>query len=69
MESFSEAQNWLVKLKSEAEFFKKNEVPSLSVVQKILEKLDFPELSYDERIIVTGTAGKGSVCRLCEQTL
>ncbi|NQZ85453.1 MAG: hypothetical protein HRU03_07075 [Nanoarchaeales archaeon] len=52
----------------EAEFaFKK--IPSLEKINFYLDKFDRPELSYKNRIIVTGTAGKGTTCRAIEKIL
>lgn len=69
MESFREARNWLDQLKSEAQFFRKSKKPSLSVVEKILDSLGRPDYSFEWRVMVGGTAGKGTVCAYTEQTL
>ncbi|MCF7812680.1 hypothetical protein K9M59_03770 [Candidatus Gracilibacteria bacterium] len=62
MEYFHQAQDWLLKLASEAKFFRENTPPSLMVMEKILELLGRPDRSFEWRIIVGGTAGKGTVC-------
>ncbi|MCF7846894.1 MAG: hypothetical protein K9M51_02480 [Candidatus Gracilibacteria bacterium] len=69
MERFLEAQNWLKELASEAQFFRNTAPPSLAVTEKILDALDRPDRDFYLRIIVGGTAGKGSVCRLVEDVL
>lgn len=69
MESFQKAQDWLLELASEAKFFRENQKPSLQVVEKILDALNRPDESFDYRIIVAGTAGKGTVCYLTEDVL
>jgi folylpolyglutamate synthase/dihydropteroate synthase len=69
MESFYKAQNWLLALSSEAQFFRKKKAPSLDAVERILEALDRPDTFFDVRIIVGGTAGKGTVCHLTEDVL
>jgi len=52
----------------EAEFvFKK--VPTLEPINCYLDYFERPELSYKNRVIVTGTAGKGTTCRAIEKVL
>ncbi len=69
MEHFHKAEDWLIKLSSEAQFFRKDTPPSLEVVQQILDELGRPDQSFEWRVIVGGTAGKGTVCRLTEDVL
>ncbi len=69
MSKFKEAKVWLKQLASEREFFLNKKTPSLDSVKKILNKLDNPDLFFDYRVIVGGTAGKGSVCYLTEDIL
>lgn len=69
MWTFPEAQNWLNQLKSEAQFFKEGKATSLKPTNKILDLLKRPDKSFDWRVIVGGTAGKGTVCSYVEQTL
>jgi folylpolyglutamate synthase/dihydrofolate synthase len=69
MEYFHQAEDWLLKLASEAQFFRKDSPPSLEVVDLILDALDRPDRSFQWRIVVGGTAGKGTVCRLTEDVL
>lgn len=69
MESFHRAQNWLESLYSEARFFTAKTHPSLESVNKYLDLLGRPDRSFEHRVIVGGTAGKGTVCRRVEQGL
>ncbi|MCF7918124.1 hypothetical protein K9L27_03985 [Candidatus Gracilibacteria bacterium] len=69
MESFSKAKDWLVELSSEAKFFRENTKPSLKAVEAILDALGSPDEFFEWRVIVAGTAGKGSVCRRTEDVL
>ncbi len=69
MHRFLSAQSWLEQLASEAQFFRKNSPPSLGAVNAILDELGRPDESFEWRIIVGGTAGKGTTCRLVEDVL
>ncbi len=69
MEHFHKAEDWLLELSSEAQFFRKKTSPSLEVVHAMLEHLGRPDQSFEWRIVVGGTAGKGTVCRLTEDVL
>lgn len=69
MEEYEAALKWLNNLASETAFFKKGVMPSLGEVRKALEALNRPDKSFVTRVIVGGTAGKGTVCRYVEQTL
>ena len=69
MSHFLAAQDWLKQLASEAQFFRKNISPSLAAVDALLDELDRPDGSFDWRIVVGGTAGKGTTCRLVEDVL
>ncbi len=70
MSLYKEAMIWLEKLQTEGSFFRKGGyVPSVKITHKFLDKLNRPELSCEERIIVGGSAGKGTVCRKIEATL
>ncbi len=69
MDKFRKAQNWLSKLSSEAKFFRDKELPKLKIVNQILDELGRPDSSFEYRVVVTGTAGKGTVCRLTEDVL
>ena len=69
MDRFSKAQDWLEELSSEAQFFKTNTVPSLNIVNEFLDVLNRPDESFKYRIVIGGTAGKGTVCRLTEDVL
>lgn len=60
---------WLEKLSSEAAFFRNKGVRSLVEVNRALDTLNRPDRTFTYRIIIGGTAGKGSVCREIEQTL
>ena len=63
------ALTWLAALASEKKFFKNKALPSLNQVQKALDLLGRPDKRFDLRVIVGGTAGKGTTCRYVEQTL
>jgi folylpolyglutamate synthase/dihydropteroate synthase len=69
MEHFHKAEDWLLELSSEAQFFRKDTPPSLEVVQLVLDALGRPDESFEWRVVVGGTAGKGTVCRLTEDVL
>ncbi len=69
MQQFFAAQHWLKQLASEAQFFRKNTPPSLKAVNILLDELHRPDESFEWRIIVGGTAGKGTTCRLVEDVL
>jgi len=60
---------WLETLSSESAFFRKKEQPSLKEVNRALDLMGRPDKAFKYRVIVGGTAGKGSVCRAIEQTL
>jgi folylpolyglutamate synthase/dihydropteroate synthase len=69
MEYFHKAEDWLLKLSSEAQFFRQDKKPSLEVVNRVLDELGRPDESFEWRVVVGGTAGKGTVCRLTEDVL
>lgn len=69
MQRIFSAQAWLDSLSSEGQFFKKNEPPSLDAVNEVLDLLGRPDESFEWRIVVGGTAGKGTTSRLIENTL
>lgn len=69
MDQFTQAINWLNMLSSEAKFFRKGQTPSLDVTNQILDTLNRPDKSFKYRVVIGGTAGKGTVCRLIEDTL
>ena len=69
MESSRKAQDWLNNLKTEAQFFREGKSPSLEIVEKLLDAFGRPDLFFDWRIVVGGTAGKGSTCAYIEETL
>ena len=70
MESISAAQNWLDNLKTEGEFFRQGGyVPSSDITHLFLDALGRPEKSFKKRIIIGGSAGKGTVAKLIEQVL
>lgn len=67
--SFLEAKGWLEHLSSERKFFRKKLDQGLEVVNGILDHLERPDKKFQYRIIIGGTAGKGTTCRYLEQTL
>ncbi len=69
MKKFKKANIWLEQLASEAKFFSDKKTPSLKPIKEMLEKLGNPDHSFEWRVIVGGTAGKGTVCRLTEDVL
>jgi folylpolyglutamate synthase/dihydropteroate synthase len=69
MKKNSPAQTWLNHLSSEAKFFREQLDQELKVVNQILDGLGRPDKSFDYRVIVGGTAGKGTTTRSVEQTL
>lgn len=69
MESIQVTKDWLDHLASEATFFRNNKKPSLFAVEALLGALGRPDKSYEYRIIVGGTAGKGTVCKRIESVL
>ncbi|MBI4765129.1 MAG: hypothetical protein HY787_11055 [Deltaproteobacteria bacterium] len=69
MDEFRKAENWLNSIFSEASFFRRNTPPSLESTNLILDYLNRPDRSFQWRIVVSGTAGKGTVCRTCEDIL
>lgn len=66
---FNQAQTYLQNLSSEAKFFRDQSLPKLTIVNQILDALGRPDKSFTYRIIVGGTAGKGTTSRAIEQTL
>lgn len=69
MERISEAHDWLLSLYSEQAFFRTKKAPSLETVHRFLDHLDRPDHSFAWRVIIGGTAGKGTVTRLTEDVL
>jgi folylpolyglutamate synthase/dihydropteroate synthase len=69
MESLSKTRDWLKSLQSERAFFRKGRAPSLEPTQEMLRLLGDPDRVCRHRVIVGGTAGKGSVCQYIENTL
>lgn len=69
MESFRQATDWLESLASEAQFFSANKAPSLDNMKSMLSCLGHPEKKAEYRVIIGGTAGKGTVCNLIEDVL
>ncbi|MDH3324737.1 MAG: Mur ligase family protein, partial [Candidatus Peregrinibacteria bacterium] len=69
MDEFRKAENWLNGLFSESDFFRKNKPPSLEITNQFLDYFNRPDKSFQYRVVVTGTAGKGTVCRTTEDIL
>ncbi len=69
IKDYASALQWLDDLSSEAAFFKKKALPSLDEVNRALDLMGRPDKTFKYRVILGGTAGKGSVCRIIEQTL
>ncbi len=65
----SKAENWLLSLKSEGAFFRAGQPPSLTEMHKLLDAMGRQERQFDERIVVTGSYGKGSCCAAIEAFL
>ena len=66
MNSIDESFEYLNNL---AEEFKFQKIPSLGPINSYLDYFNRPELSYKYRVIITGTAGKGTTSRAIEKTL
>ena len=66
MTDSSQIYNWLNNLSSESAFFRKKTSPSLSTFNRALDGLGRPDNSFKYRIIIGGSAGKGTVCRYLE---
>lgn len=69
MTEFKIALDWLNALASEKKFFREKQAPSLDTTHQLLSALGRPDHSFDYRVIIGGTAGKGSTARYTEQTL
>ncbi len=69
MNQFEEAINYLNELASEANFFKSKKEVTLNTINEYLDYFQRPELSFKHKIIIAGTAGKGTVCRNIENLL
>ncbi len=69
MRNYQKALDWLNELSSEGKFFRVNKKPSLDTINFILNALGRPDKSFQWRVVVGGTAGKGTVCRLTEDVL
>ncbi len=69
METVSAAKDWLKKIESERAFFIKGANQSLETINKALEKLERPDLLPKWRVIVGGSAGKGSTVKHVEDGL
>ncbi len=69
IKDYVSAQQWLGDLSSEAAFFEKKASPSLEEVNRALDLMGRPDKTFKYRVLVGGTAGKGSVCRIIEQAL
>ncbi len=69
MWTYAAAVAWTDELASESQFFARGQMPATEVVNAILDHWGRPDAQYDWRVVVTGTAGKGTVCRKVEQIL
>lgn len=63
------AKNWLLSLLTESSIVTGGTAPSLNIVQAFLDALDRPDKKYQYRIIIGGTAGKGTTTRIIEDLL
>lgn len=62
--------DWLHSLRTEGEFFRRGTYePSTKVTHEFLDLMGRPDKCFKQRVIVGGSAGKGSVCRMIYQTL
>ncbi len=68
MESFQKALDWLESLQAESHITSGIIRPSLKTTQKLLEAFGNPDLSFSYRIIIGGTAGKGTLTRSLQDT-
>lgn len=62
-------QDFLNHLQGERQFFRDGYKQSLDGMEALLAALGNPDRSFEYRVIVGGTAGKGTVTRLIEDTL
>ena len=69
LSNYGQALVWLDQLASERKFFRVKRTPSLETTNKLLEALGRPDTSFEYRVVIGGTAGKGTTCRYIEQTL
>ena len=69
MQSFYEAQDWLEGLASEGKFWAAPKKPALDKVHAMLDALGRPDRIPAWRIIIGGSAGKGSACLTLEKRL
>lgn len=67
--NYQQALDWLDRLASEKKFFHDKRPPSLDEVNRALDLLGRPDKTFEYRVVVGGTAGKGTTCRYTEQTL
>ena len=61
--------SWLQKLYSEQQFFHEKKISSLDEFNTLLDHLGRPDASYDYRVVIGGTAGKGTLCYGLEDLL
>ncbi len=60
---------YLQKLFTENAFFKKGQKPSLKTVSFYLKQLNNPDITPQTRVVISGTALKGTTCYLIEKIL
>ncbi len=64
-----EGIKWLESLYTERAFFRDKQVPDIKPFKALLEALRNPDKQFELRVIIGGSAGKGTVCRYIEQVL
>jgi len=69
MDHYQAALDWLDELASEQKFFRDKTPPSLEATNQLLAALGRPDGQFAYRVIIGGTAGKGTTARYVEQTL
>ena len=69
MTDFDKSLVWLDELMAERQFFNTGFEPSLENINKALDFLKRPDQEFDWRVVIGGTAGKGTCVRSIERVL